>query len=128
MKRKVNTEPRVLYRACAKPGCPGITTGIYCEKHDEAKSQVKRRKSSEYQSLYKTKRYLKRRQVFLSLNPWCTRCGTVATELDHIVPHKGSTTRFFDEKNWQGLCKRCHDNKTSSEDGGFGNPRGDRKS
>ncbi|WP_304879789.1 HNH endonuclease [uncultured Parasutterella sp.] len=28
---------------------------------------------------------------------------------------------FWDESNWQALCKRCHDRKTAAEDGGFGN-------
>jgi 5-methylcytosine-specific restriction protein A len=45
----------------------------------------------------------------------------VATVVDHIVPHKGDAERFWDsEHNWQALCKRCHDRKTATEDGGFG--------
>jgi 5-methylcytosine-specific restriction protein A len=28
---------------------------------------------------------------------------------------------FWDKRNHQALCKRCHDEKTASEDGGFGN-------
>jgi len=29
---------------------------------------------------------------------------------------------FWDERNWQALCKPCHDAKTAREDGGFGRP------
>lgn len=39
---------------------------------------------------------------------------------DHIVPHKGDMTLFWDPKNWQGLTKADHDRKTAMEDGGFG--------
>jgi 5-methylcytosine-specific restriction protein A len=27
---------------------------------------------------------------------------------------------FWNETNWQPLCKECHDRKTATEDGGFG--------
>jgi 5-methylcytosine-specific restriction protein A len=45
-----------------------------------------------------------------------------ATVVDHIVPHKGDKVKFWDSSNWQSLCKRCHDAKTATEDGGFGHP------
>ncbi|WP_289184903.1 HNH endonuclease [uncultured Parasutterella sp.] len=34
---------------------------------------------------------------------------------------------FWDESNWQALCKHCHDVKTAKEDGGFGNERRNRR-
>ena len=37
---------------------------------------------------------------------------TPATVVDHIVPHRGDPRLFWDEKNWQPLCKECHDRKT----------------
>ena len=57
---------------------------------------------------------------------WCAECArrgkrTLATELDHIRPHKGNRALFYAAGNWQALCKSCHDRKTASEDGGFGN-------
>ncbi len=79
-----------LYRACAKPGCPTPTLGVYCEKHQpEHRTQKLRRKSADYQRLYKTSRYLQRRMLFMGANPVCP-CGELATELDHIVPHRGN--------------------------------------
>ena len=33
-----------------------------------------------------------------------------ATVLDHIEPHKGDMTRFWDSTNWQGLCEWCDKN------------------
>lgn len=32
-----------------------------------------------------------------------------ATVVDHIVPHGGDLKLFWDVKNWQPLCKKCHD-------------------
>jgi 5-methylcytosine-specific restriction protein A len=43
--------------------------------------------------------------------------------VDHIRPHRGEQSLFFDRANLQGLCKPCHDRKTTRHDGGFGNPR-----
>ncbi|BAU28970.1 HNH endonuclease [Aneurinibacillus soli] len=64
--------------------------------------------------------------MFLARNPLCKECqaegNTVVAEVvDHIIPHKGDHVLFWDEKNWQPLCKRHHDSKTAKEDGGFGN-------
>lgn len=39
-----------------------------------------------------------------------------ATVVDHIVPHRGDDRLFWDEENWQALCKNCHDSKTMTED------------
>ena len=39
-----------------------------------------------------------------------------AAVVDHIIPHRGDEKMFWDEANWQALCKRCHDKKTMTED------------
>ncbi len=54
----------------------------------------------------------------------CERRGKVklATEVDHIIPHKGDMSLFWDPSNWQSLCHACHSRKTAREDGGFGRP------
>lgn len=41
-----------------------------------------------------------------------------ADVVDHIVPHRGDQSLFWDESNWQALCKRHHDIKTSTEERG----------
>jgi len=43
-------------------------------------------------------------------------CYTKATDVDHIVPHRGDQRLFWDESNWQALCHRHHSIKTRSED------------
>lgn len=61
------------------------------------------------------------RAGYLAKNPLCVHCqaaGRVeeATEVDHVIPHRGDMTLFWDQANWQALCKPCHSTKTASED------------
>lgn len=63
----------------------------------------------------------KARKFFLKRHLWCVRCKekgrlVPATVVDHIKPHRGDPDLFWDEKNWQPLCKRCHDHKTMTEE------------
>jgi 5-methylcytosine-specific restriction protein A len=65
-------------------------------------------------------RWRRARAAFLAQHPLCAACqaqGRVmpATVVDHLVPHRGAAVLFWDERNWQGLCKRCHDAKTAQE-------------
>ncbi len=48
---------------------------------------------------------------------------TAATVVDHIIPHQGDRSLFWDIDNWKAVCKSHHDQKTASQDGGFGNKR-----
>ena len=41
---------------------------------------------------------------------------TRATDVDHIVPHRGDPALFWDEDNWQALCHRHHSVKTRRKD------------
>ena len=36
--------------------------------------------------------------------------------VDHIKPHKGDLNLFWDQDNWQPLCKSCHDRDKQSEE------------
>ena len=69
-------------------------------------------------------RWRKARLTYLKKNPLCKHCEkehrvTPATELDHIIPHKGDSKLFWDTSNWQGLCKQHHSRKTATEDSDF---------
>jgi len=76
-----------------------------------------------------TSKWAKARAAFLRVHPLCqcSQCDegrvrvTVATVVDHIVPHCGDMRLFWDRSNWQSMSKPCHDRKTAREDGGFGN-------
>lgn len=58
------------------------------------------------------------RLEFLRKNPLCVECkkaGRIeaATDVDHIVPHRGDKRLFWDQTNWQSLCHPCHSEKTA---------------
>jgi 5-methylcytosine-specific restriction enzyme A len=64
-------------------------------------------------SLYNYK-WQQARAGYLKKHPLCVhheKMGRVvaATVVDHKIPHKGDMTLFWDSKNWQSLCKTCHD-------------------
>lgn len=59
-------------------------------------------------------RWSQARARFLAANPLCIMHKKLeqvvaATVVDHIVPHRGDSKLFWDKKNWQSLCKKCHD-------------------
>ncbi|WP_073034315.1 HNH endonuclease signature motif containing protein [Roseovarius pacificus] len=58
----------------------------------------------------------KARRVFLKTHPVCRRCGARATVVDHIKPHKGDRSVFWDRKNWQPLCTPCHSGAKQREE------------
>ena len=49
------------------------------------------------------------------------RVPHVSECVDHIVPHKGDQQLFWDQSNWQALCRRCNSIKCARLEGGFGN-------
>lgn len=74
-------------------------------------------------------KWRKSRLVFLANNPLCVYCQregriTAANVVDHIVPHKGDQKLFWDETNWQSLCKECHDSEKKREEHGTIKPIG----
>lgn len=59
-------------------------------------------------------RWQRERLDFLRRHPLCVMCAqegsvTVATVVDHKVPHQGNQSLFWDQNNWQPLCKPHHD-------------------
>ena len=67
------------------------------------------------------RRWERARARFLARHPLCTFCEAMgyivaATVVDHIIPHKGDMTLFWDESNWQPLCKLCHDGTKKSQE------------
>jgi 5-methylcytosine-specific restriction endonuclease McrA len=74
----------------------------------------------QYHRLYGLTEWKSLRNAHLSANPLCVLCQQegkikVATVVDHVLPHKGDTSQFFDSDNLQSLCKLHHDRKTRLE-------------
>lgn len=65
-----------------------------------------------------TRSWQKASKLFLKAHPLCIECkgqGIIrgADCVDHIVPHKGDKSVFWDQDNWQPLCTHCHGVKTA---------------
>ena len=68
-------------------------------------------------------RWDKASRLHRTLNPACAIClmagrAAPATQVDHIRPHKDDPELFWDEDNWQSLCRACHGKKTWLEEMG----------
>jgi 5-methylcytosine-specific restriction protein A len=117
-------------RPCNYPGCPELVEYGYCDRHrpqrerTERYAEYERERGTAAQRGYNAA-WRRARLAFLREHPWCVMCeqeGRLrpAEVVDHIVPHKGDWRLFWDQSNWQALCKHHHDSKTAREDGGFG--------
>ena len=105
--------PKKPNRPCRHPTCPELSDQVYCPIHRGAY-----KRESAHQRGYNAK-WRSARKRFLQKHPLCVLCQmegklTPATVVDHIAPHRGDMRLFWDETNWQALCKRCHDKKTGN--------------
>lgn len=79
----------------------------------QAERQIDARRGSARQRGYTTA-WDKAAKGHLRSHPLCVGCEArgeiVAAELvDHVVPHKGDQTVFWDRAGWQSACRWCHD-------------------
>ena len=68
-------------------------------------------------------RWQRFRATFLAQHPLCVMCQaqgrvTAATVVDHIKPHRGDLTLFWQDGNHQALCKPCHDGAKQAQERG----------
>lgn len=66
-------------------------------------------------------KWQKARAGYLRVHPLCVMCQargdvTLATVVDHIVPHRGDKTLFWAEANWQSLCSTHHSRDKQREE------------
>jgi 5-methylcytosine-specific restriction protein A len=118
-------------KICSAPGCEEVATpgGPHCEEHaarvaDRLAARKAEAKRSDhalaFSALYADPRWRRAARRYLDRHPLCADCGELgaveaATEVDHIVPHRGDAQLFWDRSNWQPLCHRCHSRKTARE-------------
>ncbi len=63
----------------------------------------------------------KAREGHLANSPLCVMCErdgrvTLATVVDHSIPHRGDMKLFWDTSKWQSLCKQHHDSEAQRRD------------
>lgn len=115
-----------LKRLCKAPGCNGLAEfpERYCSKHMYLKRRDEERREAflsgkdytpQYVELYNDPKWRQMKKKHLQEEPYCRYCGAKATEVDHIVAHRGDVNLFFDEDNLQSLCSECHSKKTMNE-------------
>jgi len=109
---------------CNKPGCSALATKRFCESHTQENKQqwrasLEAQRPSARERGYDS-RWEKARKAYLAKHRLCVECErlkrvTLATVVDHIVPHRGDMDLFWDRANWQGLCEPHHRTKTARE-------------
>jgi hypothetical protein len=67
-------------------------------------------------ALYRSRRWRRERDAFLSLYPCCA-CGQAAIVVDHREGHQREDwrVRFWDQSTWQPMCTDCHAKKSALE-------------
>ena len=112
---------------CAEPGCSAIVSSGRCPEHARAADLAR----GSRQARGYTNRWARRAAMFRARYPLCgmrpngrppvmsqcfdERRVTVATQVDHVVPHRGDRVLFWDEfDNWQALCASCGARKSAA--------------
>ena len=95
---------------CARPGCPALVEGRFCEVHTQADARARYRRDPDTDRRYGSAwRHI--RAAYIAAHPLCEECEkagrlTSAREVHHILPlSQGGDHRT---ENLMALCKPCH--------------------
>src|SRR4051812_33623901 len=109
-------------KPCGKPGCKALVRGATrCTEHTREREQARGSASQRgYDGAWRTLR-----AAHLSAHPMCSHpsCDLIATDVDHVTPHRGDNGLRLDPDNLQSLCHGHHSAKTVAQDGGLGRMR-----
>ena len=108
-------------RPCGRPGCSELVREGRCPPHErEHRQRLEATRLSRQRRGYGS-RWEASRRGWLRAHPKCVKCGRPANVVDHIVPHKGDWSLFWDFRgNVQSMCTPCHSKKTAMDDGRWG--------
>ena len=111
--------PRKPKRPCSRAGCPELTEGRFCMRHQQEENARYNRYGRDPNTRARYGRNWPRiREQQLSEQPLCEMClrggtTTPAKEVHHIVPLIEGGTHA--KENLMSLCKRCHSRFTLEE-------------
>ena len=108
-------------RPCRHPGCRTLTREAYCPQHKPKRTNDRSEEAKSWRWMYATDAWRDdlRPQQLLE-QPFCAECRrrglrVRATDVDHVVDHKGDWSLFTDRSNLQSLCDSCHSRKTAAD-------------
>lgn len=100
-------------KPCAYPGCPNLTHGRYCEKHQRQadRDYDRYQRDPEHKLRYHNGTWRQIRKIQLQHQPLCELClkekkYTKATLVHHLRPLAEGGTNEAD--NLMSLCGPCH--------------------
>ena len=105
--------PRKPKRPCSYPGCPELTEGRFCEKHEKEENKRYEKYDRDPAVRRKYGRAWKRiRDRYVHKHPLCEQClkegrYVAVEEVHHIVPLSEGGSN--DESNLMSLCRSCHE-------------------
>lgn len=107
-------------RPCRHPGCCVLVTDGYCETHRPRRTCDRSAEAQSWRWMYGTPEWAQLRGDQLLLEPFCRECARKglrvwATDVDHVMDHKGNWAIFTDPNNLESLCHSCHSRKTARE-------------
>lgn len=114
-------------RPCRHPGCSALVSDGYCERHKPKRTGDRSEEARAWHRWYSLPIWTDElRPAQLLKEPFCRECARIyppgdprrrtrATDVDHIVDHKGDWALFTDPDNLESLCHSCHSRKTARE-------------
>ena len=109
--------PRKPQRPCQHPGCPKLTSGLYCPEHQRQADYHYNHFQREPETNKRYGRAWKRiRDRYIAAHPLCEEClkrgvYAPATEVHHRLPLSRGGTHV--DSNLEALCTPCHSKITA---------------
>ncbi|TIX27737.1 HNH endonuclease [Mesorhizobium sp.] len=97
--------PRIC--SCGKVVASGERCACQIARDRERKARFDRTRPNARRRGY-SREWEKARASFLIAHPMCRYCPAPSNVVDHIKPHRGNMTVFWNKANWQPLCTPCH--------------------
>jgi 5-methylcytosine-specific restriction protein A len=109
--------PDAPLRPCAWAGCPRLTTGRYCDNHQQHADAQSRswgdgKDRPSRQARGYDARWERVRRAHLRGEPLCRHClprAVPATVVHHIISIEDAPELRLEESNLMSLCRQCHE-------------------